>query len=1195
MARCPRPAPARIAPAPARLSRIDVGRLECRRLLSAALLKDIDISTGDGAALSFPLAVNDTLYFNAFTPATGEELFKTDGTAAGTALVKDISAGWFASAPRGMTATQDGTVFFVADTFNASTGLSDLELWKTDGTAAGTVRVRDIRPGNASSNPGGLTPVGDVLFFLANDGVHGDAIWKSDGTEAGTVMVKDISPDAQAVQLRQAAAFRGMSFFMIVGADGSQQLWRSDGTEAGTVPVKTAAASDVAAPLTEMEASGDWLYFTFQDAEHGNELWKTDGSAGGTSLVADLRPGADGSSPRQLADAGGSLVFVATADAGGSELFRTDGTAAGTVALTDVDAPGGTSRDVRDALSVGSSIYFTTVDFNGNQVTINRTDGTPAGTVNLITLPAANIFPIAASGDTVFFAFPDAATHTTTLYRTDGTPAGTMALRAFDGTDLRRLETFRDGVAFSARDAEHGVEVWFSDGTAAGTRLVADVNTEPQGSYVSWLDLPAIKTAQPVEVRDAAGVDRLLFNAIGAGRGVGLWSTDGTTAGTVQLLSVFGQQVTAMATLGDRALFSVEPVSGAGPGRLWVTDGTPAGTHTVGDASLKVAYMGTVTPDPVANSFAVSGGFAYFSGTTDPATPGSRPDYNLWKSDGTAAGTVLVKDLPVGVIPSRGGPLNITSVGDRVFFTTANQRSGNNDLWTSDGTPEGTVSLRTFVPQGISSSSDPRELTRVGGNLFFTVRGEFERQLWRSDGTVGGTVQLGSFWQIGGQNDNPNRPLLAPVGGRVVFAASSLADAGNSELWVSDGTPAGTAPLKDIYPGSHGSSPGDFQPAGDRVFFTAQTPLSLRQLFVTDGTADGTHQVVEIPLGVGYIPLDLLKASDGVVYFSAPAPNTVGTELWESDGTAAGTHLIADVNPGPASSNPVAAATFGDKLVFWADDGVHGTEPWVAPHAPAAPSPRVVARRAFYNRSVFDGNDAAPSAADDAAVAPGVLPLLQGDAQTFAGTTTYSRGLNGIFVDIPGLPQNSTLTAADFSFRRGATADPRTWAAGAAPASVSVRRGAGVGGSDRITLVWPDYDPANPDATAAANGWLEVTVKANEHTGLTSPDVFAFGNLIGDADGSGRVNSLDLGAVKALLNTAAPISSRVDFNRDGRVNALDLGIAKKHLNRTLVPSALPLPTAPAPTPAAEGVAASLLDGPQARPWEVARSISSIEG
>jgi hypothetical protein len=209
----------------------------------------------------------------------------------------------------------------------------------------------------------------------------------------------------------------------------------------------------------------------------------------------------------------------------------------------------------------------------------------------------------------------------------------------------------------------------------------------------------------------------------------------------------------------------------------------------------------------------------------------------------------------------------------------------------------------------------------------------------------------------------------------------------------------------------------------------------------------------------------------------------------------------------------------------------------------------VVARRAFYNHSAFDGNDATAGAADDAAVAPGVLPLLPGDAQTLAGATTYSRGLNGVFIDVAALPGGAALTPDDFAFRRSAGA-PAAWTAAAVPSSITVRRGAGVNGSDRVTLVWPDYDPANPNATAVANGWLEVTVKATERTGLASPDVFAFGNLIGDADASGRVNSLDLGAVKALLNTAAPIGSRVDFNRDGRVNALDLGFIKQRLNRS---------------------------------------------
>ena len=137
---------------------------------------------------------------------------------------------------------------------------------------------------------------------------------------------------------------------------------------------------------------------------------------------------------------------------------------------------------------------------------------------------------------------------------------------------------------------------------------------------------------------------------------------------------------------------------------------------------------------------------------------------------------------------------------------------------------------------------------------------------------------------------------------------------------------------------------------------------------------------------------------------------------------------------------------------------------------------------------------------------------------------------------------------------------------------VHVRRGAGVNNSDRVTLTWPDYNPAagSPLAQAVANGWVEVTVKANGNTGLASADVFSLGNLIGDSGDSPtnlRVNALDLGAVKRALNSSATPESTVDFNRDGRINALDLGIVKQNLNHAL-------PLLPAPAPAAPAAFAS---------------------
>jgi ELWxxDGT repeat protein len=160
------------------------------------LFKDINPG-GGGSGPSSLINVNGTLYFSATDGATGVELWKSDGTSAGTVMVKDINPG-ISSYPDYLTAV-DGRLFFVADD-----GTHGTELWKSDGTAAGTVLVKDIFPGSSyhyrvgdapnSSNPQYLTAVDGTLFFSAIDGVHGAELWKSDGTAAGTVLVKDIFP-----------------------------------------------------------------------------------------------------------------------------------------------------------------------------------------------------------------------------------------------------------------------------------------------------------------------------------------------------------------------------------------------------------------------------------------------------------------------------------------------------------------------------------------------------------------------------------------------------------------------------------------------------------------------------------------------------------------------------------------------------------------------------------------------------------------------------------------------------------------------------------------------------------------------------------------------------------------------------------------------------------------------------------------
>ncbi|MBN2474241.1 MAG: lamin tail domain-containing protein [Pirellulales bacterium] len=222
------------------------------------------------------------------------------------------------------------------------------------------------------------------------------------------------------------------------------------------------------------------------------------------------------------------------------------------------------------------------------------------------------------------------------------------------------------------------------------------------------------------------------------------------------------------------------------------------------------------------------------------------------------------------------------------------------------------------------------------------------------------------------------------------------------------------------------------------------------------------------------------------------------------------------------------------------------------------PTPTIVAGRyVFYNRSAFDADQAAANDDDDNAVAVDKQPLMPGQTATLANYTNYSRGINGIMIDVDGPP--ATLTAADFRFRVGNDNDPAGWNPAPDPISVSTRPGAGAGGADRVTVIWDD--------SAVAKAWLQVTVLSNAHTGLSVDDVFYFGNAVGEAGDSttdAKVNASDMllarNNPRTFLNPA-PVDFACDFNRDARVNATDMLIARN--NQTHFLNALRLISVPA--------------------------------
>jgi ELWxxDGT repeat protein len=274
-------------------------------------------------------------------------------------MVKDIAAGSPSSSPANFTWV-NGTVYFTAR--NGSTGnFHDEELWKTNGTEAGTVMVKDIRPGTLPSSPTSLINYKDTLYFNANDGVKGNELWKSDGTEAGTIMVKDIATTGSNGSFPANLIIMNDTLFFTAsnGANGTE-LWRTDGSANGTVMVKDIYSGSSSASPRELTNVNGTLYFIANALGTGGELWKSNGSNAGTVMIKELIPGSGAPSMGRLMGVNGYLFFVADLSTIGFELWRTDGTDVGTISYDILEGP--TSSNPGGLTPMGTILIFTATD-----------------------------------------------------------------------------------------------------------------------------------------------------------------------------------------------------------------------------------------------------------------------------------------------------------------------------------------------------------------------------------------------------------------------------------------------------------------------------------------------------------------------------------------------------------------------------------------------------------------------------------------------------------------------------------------------------------------------------------------------------------------------------------------------------------------------------------------------------------------
>lgn len=444
-----------------------------------------DIWVGGSANVANLVVSGTRLFFSATDGLTGSELWKSDGTTAGTVLVKDIFSGTLDSNAGNALAAVGGKSFFAANT--ASTGS---ELWVTSGSAASTSMVIDILPGSQSGLGSSFTtsthPIvgmnGQAYFAAKSSTTLGVELWKSDGTAAGTAMVKDINPlgDSSPADLINV---NGTLFFTAQNSSGGIDLWKSDGTSSGTVLLRNLSSSRFPTRFSSPRAVGNTLYFVGYDITTGNELWKSDGTVLGTTIVTDINPGSGSSSPGNFVEHNGQVYFTAFSGTS-TQIWKTNGSAAGTVIASNIGA---------NSLFVSDGLFYMSGYGPVNDATSSE------------------------------------------LWKWDGTSNVPVFVKdiapGLTGSSPSDFHQMNGYVLFQAQNDATGRELWRTDGTSAGTAMVKDIAAGTEGALIS--NMVAIN-------------GQLYFRVSNSVTGTALMRSDGTAIGTTAITTRNVNNLTAV-------------------------------------------------------------------------------------------------------------------------------------------------------------------------------------------------------------------------------------------------------------------------------------------------------------------------------------------------------------------------------------------------------------------------------------------------------------------------------------------------------------------------------------------------------------------------------------------------------------------------------------------------------------------------
>ncbi len=760
--------------------------------------------------------------------------------------------------------------------------------------------------------------------------------------------------------------------------------------------------------------AGGLGFFVADDGVTGHELWVTDATLGGTRLVREIRPGytTPGTAwdPRidQLTALGARVLFTAATKFNGNgwndQLWTSDGTAAGTIPVSypNRDLAHADSLEIlghRQGLRGPQPQAFVAARSGDYGYDLWLTDGRAEGTQRLSQstrredgVERSSAGTAAMLGDTLIYASSTRELGAE-LWRSDGTPEGTRLLKdirpgleANPAGGERGRSSFPNGfvtagprVYFVAQTDENGTELWSTDGTAAGTRLARDFSP---GELA-----PGQPRHSDLSLDSAAELDgELLFTApqtiLRDGQPVdvaSLWRTDGTDAGTRLHASEFTIHAPPAAAGGKVWLLGY---NNAGSG-LFVADAN--GLRFVDQAMEPLAGAGNQV-------FAINrwGNLLVVNAATEGITGGG----TFFNSE-TGESHEVDRVGPLTSELSPGTPATFAAFGNQLFFSLDLGTIGR-EPWTSDGTAAGTKSLKDIHRGNLgflySSPRDP-VFINAGNRAYFFAQSHDPKvgdACWETAGTAASTRRVtGGLFSPGA---NQNAPWGAEFGGELFVSGGQL----DVNERLSDLEPyrvtAGTATqVHDLHPEpsdtelNRSSAPAALVQSGPYLYFAT----ALGELWRTDGTPNGALMLAEFGSQAPFGLTDFHGMLVFVVNHTDPETSAQSIQLWKSSGTAGGTEFVGTL---PGSATPPLQVV-GDRVMIFADPGFYVSDGTAAGTGPLTLPAEIGTMLGFHGRDgfpVFQGQ--LWFSASGRSQLPGDMGLWRTDGTT--GGTTKIRPLN---------------------------------------------------------------------------------------------------------------------------------------------------------------------------------------------------------